>query len=399
MMAGLMALPAIATDAMLPALFDIGRDLGVSHDNDAQLIISMIFIGMAFGQVMFGLLADSFGRKASMLIGAAIFLVGSVVTVLAPSLGWMLAGRIIQGLGLGAPRTVTMAIVRDQYSGRQMAKIVSNIVGVFIFVPMVAPLIGQVILFFAEWRAIFGFILAFGLVVVLWFHFRQQETLTADKRVPFILREVAAATVTVGRHPVVMLYAVCSGLVFSGLLAYLSASSQIFQHLYDTGVWFAFIFGLVALSMGLAAQVNGRLVVRLGMQLICRAALGLVLLVSSLFLLYLAVVDSKPPVGWVIAYMMVIMFAYGGVFGNLNALAMEPLDRGAGIGAMLVGFITTVLSIPIGVLIARQIEASVIPLVAGFLLSSAAVLLIMAYVERWRARLEAVQQEVFCQPE
>ncbi len=382
LMAALMSLAALATDAMLPALLSIGEDLHVAHANDVQLVIALIFIGMAVGQLLFGPMADTLGRKSSMLIGGGLFLVGSAITIFADSFYWLLAGRVIQGIGLGAPRTITIAIIRDQYVGRQMAKVMSNIMSVFMLVPMVAPVVGQVVLLWGgNWRTIFLLIFILGALTNVWFALRQRETLLPENRVNFSFGKFFQAILNVCSQPVVMLYAIATGFLFSAFICYISASANIFQHQYETGPWFVVIFAVVALALAIASHVNSQWVVRLGMQKISYAALALIIGASLLFMGYTLFLDQKPSIYLLVAYLVIVMFAQGGLFGNINALAMEPLTKGAGIGAMVIGVLSTMVSVPLGVIAARQIVDSILPLPTAFFIFSGSTLLIMLLVE------------------
>ena len=189
----MISLVALSIDAMLPALPAIGAELGVRQANDAQLVISALFLGLAIAQMVYGPLSDSFGRKPAIYAGFAIFIAGCVLSILASGLEVMLLGRFLQGIGAAGPRIVTMALVRDQYAGRAMARVMSLAMAVFIMVPVLAPAIGQGILLVAHWRAIFGMLLAVALIALAWFALRQPETLPPARRTPFSLRGVAAA--------------------------------------------------------------------------------------------------------------------------------------------------------------------------------------------------------------
>ena len=156
----MISLVALSVDTMLPALPAIGAELGVRQANDAQLVLSALFLGLAIAQMAYGPLSDSFGRKPVIYTGFAIFIAGCVLSILASGLEVMLLGRFLQGIGAAGPRIVTMALVRDQYAGRAMARIMSLAMTVFIMVPVLAPAFGQAILLVAHWRAIFGMLLA-----------------------------------------------------------------------------------------------------------------------------------------------------------------------------------------------------------------------------------------------
>lgn len=382
-MAAIMSLMAIATDAMLPALGVIGRDLGAPHENDAQLIISIIFMGMALGQIVLGPLGDSIGRKKSMFIGILIFLVGSIVTLFATSLSDMLIGRFIQGVGLGAPRVVSIAIVRDLFKGREMARVMSNIMSVFILVPMVAPMLGQFVLYFAEWRVIFFVIFTVGCVIGFWFMTRMPETLAAAERTPFSIRPLTKSAVLVCKNPLVMLYTVTSGLVFAGFIAYLSASSRIFQYIYGAHDEFVYIFALIAMAIGIGTHINSRIVVKRSMTSIVFASFAVILCVSVLYLLATWLNGGNLPMWATVGFLVAVVFSNGGLFGNLNAMAMEPMERGAGMAAMLIGVLSTMVSVPLGAFVARFIIDNVYPLAVGMLVFNFAALLLVVYARRF----------------
>ena len=193
LMAMMMSLVALSIDAILPALPDIGRDLGVVRANDTQLVISLLFLGFAAGQLIYGPLSDAAGRKPTVYLGFGMIAVGSILSLTGTSFPMMLAGRFLQGVGVAGPRTVTLALVRDRYEGRTMARVMSFVMGIFILAPVVAPALGQGVLLFAGWRAIFGFYLGLVVVVSIWFGIRQPETLAPDRRIPFTAARIAAA--------------------------------------------------------------------------------------------------------------------------------------------------------------------------------------------------------------
>ncbi|MCB1639318.1 MAG: MFS transporter, partial [Thiothrix sp.] len=184
---------ALSIDAMLPALPEIGQALGVTDENQPQLILSVLFLGMALGQLVIGPLSDSIGRKPLIYIGLGIFIIGCILSWRAENFTTMLIGRFLQGLGAASPRTITMALVRDCYSGRAMARIMSFSMLVFIMVPALAPGIGQVIIHLAGWRSIFLVFILLGILVVAWFGLRIPETLPAEKRTPLVMKQQLAA--------------------------------------------------------------------------------------------------------------------------------------------------------------------------------------------------------------
>ncbi|CAM1333174.1 membrane protein of unknown function [Tenacibaculum aestuariivivum] len=183
LMAALMSLVALSIDALLPALKQIGISINIQQNsNDNQLLVTMIFLGLGFGQLISGPLSDSLGRKPVIYLGFSVFVIASFVCVFATSIEMMVFGRILQGIGLSAPRTISIAMVRDSFSGNYMAKIMSFIVVIFILVPVVAPAIGKLMLDAYGWKFIFYSQLIFGFFVMLWLWKRQPETLEKEKR-------------------------------------------------------------------------------------------------------------------------------------------------------------------------------------------------------------------------
>ena len=268
LMAMMMSLVALSIDAILPALPDIGRDLGVERANDTQLVISLLFLGFAAGQLIYGPLSDAAGRKPTVYLGFGMIGVGTILSLTGTSFPVMLAGRFLQGVGVAGPRTVTLALVRDRYEGRTMAQVMSFVMAIFILAPVVAPTLGQGILLFAGWRAIFGFYLGLVVVVSIWFGIRQPETLARDRRIPFTAARIAAAAREVLSNRVAFGYTIASGFVFGSFVGYLNSSQQIFQQLYGLGRLFPVYFGIGALSVGCASFVNARLVMKHGMRVL-----------------------------------------------------------------------------------------------------------------------------------
>ncbi|MCH9648131.1 MAG: multidrug effflux MFS transporter [Deltaproteobacteria bacterium] len=380
-MATLMSLVALSIDAMLPALGEIGRDLGVQRDNDVQLVVSLIFLGIAAGQLVYGPISDSVGRKPTLLAGLALFMVGCLLSLFARSFSMMLAGRLLQGLGIAGPRIVTVALIRDRYEGRLMARVMSFAMAVFIIVPILAPAMGQGILLLANWRTIFGAFLAIAAATAVWFWLRQPETLPVERRVPFTLgrifrgfREVLATRTALG-------YTIAAGFVFAPFVAYLSMAQQMFQGQYGVGKLFPLYFALLAIAIGAASLSNTRLVMRYGMKKLAHWALVMTGLISAGFFVVAYLAGGHPPLWVFLAYLLAVFFCEGILFGNMNALAMEPLGHIAGIGAAVVGSLSTAISIAGGSLIGQAYNGTILPFVAGYGILGLAALAVMHWTE------------------
>ncbi len=380
-MATLTALAAMSIDMVLPALPAIGASLGVEHPNDNQLVVSLLFLGFGVGQLFYGPLSDSVGRKPAAFAGLTLFSVGCVLALTSRSFPMMLAGRFLQGIGVAGPRTITLALVRDRFEGREMARVMSLITVVFILVPVVAPAIGQTVLVVSGWRAIFGVYLATGLVATIWFAVRQEETLPSERRIPLGFGRIAAATREVVGHRQSIGYTVASGLIFGALLGYLSSAQQILQQQYALGPRFPLFFAMVAIAIGAASFANASLVIRYGMRTLANVSLRGIFLVSVVFAAIAATWSGHPPLWWLMAYLMTSFFGIGLLFGNLNALAMQPLGHIAGTGAAIVGATSMLISLVLGTWIGQSYNGTVLPLVIGFAALSACAMLVSWWAE------------------
>lgn len=388
----MMALTALSIDAMLPALQQISDDLLVQNANDRQLVISVIFLGLAAGQLLFGPLSDSIGRKPAIYGGFALYIIGSLLSMTATVFPVLLAGRVLQGLGVSSPRAVTMALVRDQYSGRGMARVMSFVMSVFIFVPMLAPIMGQGVLLFAGWRAIFGVFVLLTLILTVWLALRQPETLPKERRIPFTGRRIVGALGEIVRSRTALGYTLTAGLVSGAFIGYLNSAQQIFQDQYGLGELFPLIFALVASAIGLASFLNARLVMRFGMRFLVRWALLAIFGLALVGALLAQLTGGQPPLPLFLGYLMLSFFCVGILFGNMNALAMEPLGHIAGIGAAVVGSLSTFISAFLGAAIGRRYDGTVLPLIVGLaILAGLALLLVLGWVERQPAAAESAK--------
>ena len=379
LIAMLMATAAMAIDAMLPALAEIGSDLGVARENNRQLVISALFLGLALGQIAYGPLSDRFGRKPGMYVGLGLFVLGSLLSMAAWNYPAMLAGRFLQGIGAAGPRIVCLALVRDRYEGREMARVMSFIFAVFVIVPTIAPALGQAILLVSGWRAIFGALLVFAIAGLAWFSIRQPETLTPERRVPLSIGPLAAAVGRVAGNRPAAGYATAAGLVFGGFLGYLNSAQQIFQEQFQVGALFPAYFAALSLAFAASSYANGRLVLRYGMRRLAIRGLQLLCLLSAGLLAALLQSGGAAPLWIFVVWGAAAFFCLGAVFGNVHALAMEPFGNVAGIAAALIGSYTSLLSLLLGALIGQFYDGTLLPLVGGFAVLGMASLGAMAW--------------------
>ena len=380
LMAALMSVTALAIDALLPALDIIAFDLGILLQADNQLLVTMIFIGLGLGPLLFGPLSDAIGRKPSVYIGFSVFLLASVVCIQATSLELMILGRILQGIGLSAPRTICIAIIRDLYHGDYMARIMSFVTILFLLIPIVAPAIGKYILDNGNWKGIFYVQGAIGILVTIWFWIRQKETLVQTKRIPFKFNRIIQGAKQTLSHTRSIGFTLISGLIVGSFLVYLSASQHIFQQQYGLKEEFPYIFAGIAIAIGIAILLNGSFVVKYGMEkLVTLSLVGYFLVSISYIIIFFN--TPTPHIVYLLIFFALQFFFIGFLFGNIRALAMEPVGHIAGIAAAITGFISTMMAVPISTLIGRFVAASTLPLFIGFACCSGISLLILGYIK------------------
>ncbi len=382
MVAMVTSIGAMGTDLMLPALDEIGRELGAENANDVHFIVTTFFLGMAGGQLIVGPLSDSFGRKPVIYAGYGVFVIGCLISVATENWYVMLASRALQGLGAAAPRIVVVAMVRDEYQGRAMARVMSMVMAAFIIVPIVAPAMGQGLIYAGGWKATFAGLIVLAIIVSLWFGSRQPETLAVEDRRAFRIREIRKGIIEIVRTRVAFGYTLATGFTFGMFLGYLGSAQQIFQVTFGTGDLFVVYFALSAVSLGTASLLNASLVMRLGMKKLTWWALSGLTGLSLAFWATLPLFEGVPPLPIFLIWQLSTFFCVGIIFGNLNTLALDPLGHIAGLGAAFVGSIATFISLPLAAVIGQRFDGTVVPLVAGFAIYGAIACAIMNWTKR-----------------
>ena len=360
------AMVAMSIDTMLPAIGSIAHELGATDPNSRQFIITIFFAGLTVGTLVYGPWSDSLGRKPAIGIGLTFYAIGALICLFSVNFPMMLVGRFIQGFGASAPRIVSIAMVRDGQAGAAMARVMSFVMMVFMLVPMLAPSIGTLVLIFADWRVIFLGFLGVGIVAALWLWLRQEETLPRERRTPLAVGSLLAAAGEVLRHPIAMGYTLAAGFVFGSFIVYLGTSQQIFAEQYHQGGYFALWFAFFAGGMAIAMMVNARLVMRYGMRRLSKLALRGFLVLAMSFLVISLATGGHPPLLLLAGYLFASFFCSGLLFGNFNAIAMEPMGRIAGMAAAISGALSSLIAILTGGYIGQLYNGTVIPLVAGF---------------------------------
>lgn len=382
MVAGLMALNALAIDLMLPALGIIAHDLQAASQNDQQLVIVAYILGIGAPQLLFGPVSDRFGRRPTLFVSLAGYAITGAACMLARELTVLLAMRFLQGAFASGCRVVAVTVVRDLYAGRSMARIMSLVMTVFMVVPILAPAVGQSILFVAHWQWCFGVLTIAGSVMLAWAFIRLPETLTKEARRPLDLRATAAAYSTILKSRVTLGYMLASGVIFGSLFAFIASAEQIFREVFEQHESFVLWFAGIAVMLSAANFTNSRLVERYGMRRLSHMALVGFIAVAAVLWLAMTYVGEEL---FLFYPMFALTFALFGLIGsNFNALAMEPLGEIAGTASSAFGFATTTLSGLIGGIIGRSYDGTTTPLLLGFVSMGTVALAVLAITDRGR---------------
>ena len=364
LVAALMAINALAIDVMLPALPYMGEALGISHENERQFVVGIYMLGFGAAQLVFGPLTDRFGRRAPLLVGLAIYVVCAFAATFAPNFAVLLALRFVQGLGAAGTRVIATAVVRDRYSGREMAEIMSLTFMVFMAIPIVAPGIGQVLLLTGPWESIFVFMGGLATVITLWAYLRLPETLHPEYRRPLSFGAVVEGFRIVFTNRVAFSYGLAGTFLFGAMFGLISASQQIFAELYGLGPLFPVAFAGMAGFIAVGQFINSRIVRRFGMRRLAHTAI-LTYVGLSAILLILATMGQVPfPLFF--GMLLIIQFMFGWAASNMNSLSMEPLGAVAGTAASVFGFIQTVGGAVLGTYIGQQFNGTLVPNAAGY---------------------------------
>lgn len=381
LMAALMAMNALGIDIMLPALPAIGRSLHVSDPNSLQWVIAIYVTGFGFAQLIWGPLADQFGRKPIVVAAAALYAALSIVAGLAATFPLLLGARFLQGIAAAASRVLVTSIIRDCYQGRQMARVMSLSFVCFLAVPILAPSIGQIIqVATGSWHWIFLLLGCFGGLVSLISGLKLRETLHPDHRRPMSFAGVAHAMGRVVRDRMAIGYTAASACTFGAMMGFINSVEQIFGQIFAAPRLFPVVFASMAGCMAVASFVNSRIVGRFGTRRVSQAAMfGF----TALSLLHLAIAASGHETIWSFGIVQAgTMFCFGMMGANFGSMAMEPVGDIAGTASSVQGAIQTCIGVLIGLAIGQSFNSTTVPLTAGFSLLGLAVILIVFVTER-----------------
>lgn len=360
----MMALNALAIDAMLPALPHIGEDLGVANDNTRQWVVTAYLLGFGGAQLIYGPLADRFGRKRVLLTGVGIYVLFSLLATLAPSFETLIAARVGQGLGSACTRVLAVSIVRDRYAGRTMARVMSFSFLVFLGVPILAPSIGQLIMLVGPWRWIFAGLGLVGVCLIVWAALRLPETLKPEDRLPIQARRLMSAYRVALTDRTAVGYTLAMTAITGALFGFINSSQQIFADVFDAEAQFPAVFALIAGGIAVASLVNARWVVKLGSRRISHTAL---IGFTSVAAVHAGVALSGHESIWTFSILQTLtMFCFGLIAGNFGSMAMETMGKIAGTASSVQGFISTIGGSLLGFAIGQQFNGTVAPMTLGF---------------------------------
>lgn len=387
----LSATVAFSIDSMLPGLPNIAAELSADNVNKVQLVLTSFVLGMGIGTFFAGPLSDSFGRRNIMLMGASIYCLGAFVAWRANSLEVLLAARMVQGLGASGPRIVSMAVIRDLYSGREMARIMSLVMMVFTLVPAIAPLMGAGIIAFSGWRGIFFAFMLFSIVSMTWMMARLPETLTPENKRAFRLKPLVLAIKELFTYRRVRVSIFCQSMGFALLFGMLSTVHSIYDVTFDRAESFPYWFGLISILAGSASLLNANIVMRFGMRNVVTVGFAGQLVLSSI----MCAVTLWPPsapyyFGIFLVWQTSVFFLAGVVFGNLNALAMEPVGHIAGMAASLLSGMATIMGTLIAIPVGLMFSGTPLPLAAAGAIMCLCATLMMLWLRQYENRVERV---------
>ncbi|MCP1199458.1 multidrug effflux MFS transporter [Notoacmeibacter sp. MSK16QG-6] len=378
----LMALNALAIDIILPAFRPIADSFQLQNATDTQFTILAYLIGFGAAQPIFGPISDRFGRKMPMVVGIVAYILCAAAGALAPTYEWLLAARVVQGIGAAATRIIALSVIRDTHSGRAMASTMSLVLMVFMIVPVIAPMAGEIIVIFADWEWIFAAMALIALVSGLWTWFRMPETLPIDNRRPLTAKGVLDAFRIVLTTHSAFWYAFAAAGAFSVLFAYINVAQPILDEYYGLGSWFPIAFAIVASFMAATAYANSRLVQKLGQKVISHSALCLQIAAALAFVLFAAIASVPLWLFMILSTLIMVSFSLMGA--NFNSLAMEEVGQVAGSASSILGFSQTVVGGIVGTIVGQLWNGDLLPVAAGFAAVSISTLVIVMIGERGR---------------
>ncbi len=382
MMAATMALQALAVDSMLPALGLIAHDLGVSNPNHRQLVVGVFLVAAGIGSLLPGPLSDRYGRRRVLLVCFAGYSALSLGCALAPGFNTLIALRILQALASAGLTVLPAAIIRDRHSGDAMARMLSTVGMVFMIAPMVAPTLGQAVLLFAGWRAIFAMLGVMAMTIGGWVAWRLPETMAVHHRQAIAPGRIGRNMILAATDRRAVGYVLGGSLTFGAMLGYINSSEQLVAEHFGAGALFPLLFGATAILMGSTSFLNSRIVTRYGARRVSHGAL-LMFLVLSL----VQIVQARSPHETLWQFMPVIALnacMLGFLGANFSSLAMNPFADIAGAASSVQAFLRLLIAASLGIVIGQAYDGTALPLAIAFLICGAGALCLVLFTEHGR---------------
>jgi MFS transporter, DHA1 family, multidrug resistance protein len=378
------ALTALGIDLMLPLFPAMRSDLGLPEGSTAVGgLVTTYFLGLAVGQLLYGPLADRFGRKPALYLGFAVYGVGALAAALSPSLSWLLAARFVWGFGAAGPRVITLAIVRDTFEGERMSRAMSSIMAVFILVPVVAPSLGAAIGGIIGWRWLFGFCLLASVAVTLWTR-RLAETLAPEHRLELRFGRIGRAARFVTGNRTTVGYALALTVLYGSFISWLGSAELVFGEVFERPELFPVLFGGLAAVMGIAVFTNGRIVERVGLRRLGHGVLVAYLVAASVLVALSLGSGGRPPMWAFLLAMAPVLCSHALLIPNFNTIAMEPMKSVAGTASAFIGAVQIAGGALLGALLDRTFDGTVLPLSLGFLTLAIVAAGLIVWAERGR---------------